>query len=228
LNDVTLSFKSEEPFEIYGISLQSDDGVVMDNIPMRGCSGTIFTSIDKETVSPMYRDADVKMIILQFGGNMMPSIKNEKDAEWYGGVFKKQIEHLKTLYPDAVFLVIGPSDMSRKIRNEMVTWPHLPDVVKEFKKASNEAGAIFWSIFDAMGGENSMPVWVESKPSLASPDYIHFTRLGAERVAQMFYESLIQEYNEYRYLKEKEELRKKMEKEVFEMLNAKDTIASNE
>ena len=60
--------------EIYGISLETPTGVQVDNIPMRGCSGYIFCQIDSTQLERYYRLTNTRLIILQFGGNMMPHI----------------------------------------------------------------------------------------------------------------------------------------------------------
>jgi lysophospholipase L1-like esterase len=49
-----------------------------------------------------------------------------------------------------------------------------------------------------MGGENSMPNWVNANPPLAFKDYIHFNDQGAKKVAQLFTDALIDEYNKYK------------------------------
>jgi hypothetical protein len=41
-----------------------------------------------------------------------------------------------------------------------------------------------------------MPTWVNE--GLAGKDYIHFTAAGAKKIAELFYEALINDYNEYR------------------------------
>ena len=67
------------------------------------------------------------------------------------------------------------------------------------KQASFNAGGAYWDIFEAMGGKNSMPLWVESKkPILAASDHVHFSRAGARKVADWFYNALISDYNEFK------------------------------
>jgi hypothetical protein len=61
--------------EVYGIAVDGDYGVAVDNIPLRGSSGTFFTRIEKSTMKSMLEDLNVGLIILEFGGNMMPSMK---------------------------------------------------------------------------------------------------------------------------------------------------------
>jgi hypothetical protein len=49
-----------------------------------------------------------------------------------------------------------------------------------------------------MGGKNSMPSWVFANPPLASSDFVHFNTRGARIIANMFYNSLMYEYNLYK------------------------------
>jgi hypothetical protein len=42
-----------------------------------------------------------------------------------------------------------------------------------------------------------MASFVHADPPLASTDYVHFTNLGVNLVAEMFYNALMLEYKEY-------------------------------
>ena len=66
----TLSFtvQGNASTHIQGVSLESQSGVVVDNIPS-GSSGTIFTQGSRRTLADAYRAMGVDMFILQFGGN---------------------------------------------------------------------------------------------------------------------------------------------------------------
>ncbi|MDR2058186.1 MAG: hypothetical protein LBP83_07910 [Dysgonamonadaceae bacterium] len=188
--------------EIYGISVDGDYGVAVDNIPLRGSSGTFFTRIEKSTMKSMLEDLNVKLIILEFGGNMMPSIKKEKNVEDYKNRMIQQISYFQDLYPESKILLIGPADMSTKKNGKLQTYPMLEAAVQGMKEAALENGAAFWNMYEVMGGENSMISWVKNKPSLAAPDYIHFTPKGAERIAELFYESLMIYYDYYNFQKD--------------------------
>ena len=43
--------------------------------------------------------------------------------------------------------------------------------------------------------------WVEHQPPLASPDYIHFTRHGADRIAELFVQTFMVYYDYYQFMK---------------------------
>ncbi len=192
---ISLKFSGWDSPDIYGIDLASKKGVVVDNIALRGCSGTIFTKSNFSHSLKMYRDLNPGLLILQFGGNVIPYTKDQKAVKNYGRWFKSQITRLKLICPNAAILVIGPSDMSTKNKDKFVTYELLPDVVNELRDAALSSGCGFWNMYEAMGGYNSMPSWVNADPQLAGPDYVHFTSKGALLIGNMFYNALIFEYN---------------------------------
>ncbi len=196
-NSVTLAFSGYDSPDIYGIELASQKGIIMDNIALRGSSGTIFTKANFAHSLEMYKDLNPELFILQFGGNVMPYIQDNAAIRRYGRVFASQIKRIRQLCPDAAVIVIGPSDMSTKVKDKYVTYDHLPDVVRTLQKVAIDNGCAYWDMYKAMGGHNSMPSWVNADPELASPDYVHFTSKGARLIANMFYNALIYEYNNY-------------------------------
>ena len=186
---------------IYGIQLDSGDGVQVDNIPMRSCSGTIFTRLSAKQLQDFNEHENVRMLILQFGGNAMPYRKSAKSISEYKAEIEKQISYLHELLPDAAIIFIGPSDMSTNVKGKMQTYPHLPMMVDSLKAAAVNSGAIYWDLYGAMGGENSMVEWVKARPQLAGEDYVHFTPKGASAVGQMLLETMMLYYDWYRFRK---------------------------
>ncbi len=184
--------------EMYGILLDGERGVSLDNMPMRGCSGTIFTKMNAEVLSTIYRKKNVQLIILQYGGNIMPYMTQAKIEPFKQGM-KRQINYLKRLAPQAQVLFIGPSDMSKRVNGKMQTYPVLPQVIQALKQAAHECNAAYWDLYSVMGGHNSMISWVNADPKLAVSDHVHFTRIGAKRVGEMLYKSLMTYYDYYKF-----------------------------
>jgi len=185
-------FSSAVSPTIIGFSLEGDYGVQVDNIGMRGSSGTFFGKIDQITASKMYADLNVEMVIMQFGGNSVPYLEDSSGVRNYVNNFKGQLLTLKRLRPSAAVLVIGPSDMSKQTAAGNVTYKMLPVLVNEMRKAAKDVGACYWDLYNAMGGYNSMPSWVDQ--GLAGHDYIHFTPKGASIASQLFFDALAAEY----------------------------------
>lgn len=197
-NKVMIIMEGADSPDIYGLSLESSLGLVVDNISMRGGSGTSFGALDYIPFKPMLDSLRPKLLLLQYGGNTVPYIKDEKSAKNYGGQFKRQIDYLKKLIPDVSVIVIGPGDMSTKVDGEMQSYPMLIHVRDALRQAAFDAGAGFFDIYEAMGGHNSMIEWAEAEPALAAPDYVHFAPKGAKIIAEAFIKSFMADYEAYR------------------------------
>jgi len=197
LNNVRLEFEAYDSPDFYAISLEDDTGVFVDNIALRGSSGTVFTTTDGSLLAKSFAELGVDLFILQFGGNTVPYIEDAKSAERFANHFYYQLAFLKNVVPDVNIIVIGPSDMATKIKDDYQTYPNLENIVDELRKATHRAGCVYWDMYKAMGGENSMIAWVNANPPLASPDFVHFTPNGANVVSNIFYNSLIINYAEY-------------------------------
>ena len=184
--DIHLSLQGDG--DIYCITVDDGPGVAVDNIALRGCSGQQFTMINADQLTEAYRNLDVGLIIMQFGGNSVPYIRCDKALEPYLTNLGRQIDRLHEACPDALILFIGPSDMSTTINGERHTYLYLPTMVTKLQQMANEHGAAYWSIYHAMGGKNSMVAWVNS--GLAGSDYIHFSQKGVnlmgDRLAEAF------------------------------------------
>jgi len=194
INKTTISLQGSA--EIYGISMEGKSGVTVDNVPLRGCSGTIFTRIDSSTLKQSYAHANVKLIIMQFGGNSMPGTNNDKILKYMERI-AKQIQYLQKLNPSAKILFIGPSDMSKNVQGKLQTYPYLPAMNEALKRTALENGAAYWDMFNVMGGENSMIAWVKHSPPWAGGDYIHFTEAGAEKIATTLSDAFMAHYQFY-------------------------------
>ena len=194
--------------EIYGIAADGTSGVAVDNIPFRGSSGTFFSRLDSVVMIPMLKQLNVRLILLEFGGNTVPVIRNEKAIVSYCKVLSEQISYLRKIYPEAKILMIGVSDMSTKVNGRLSTYLHLESLVEAMKETALQSGAAFWNMYEVMGGHNSMIEWVRHTPPLAAPDYIHFTAKGTDRIADLFCETLMVYYDYYRFVTENASLNK--------------------
>ena len=191
-----MEFSGADSPEFYGFSMDGLSGVAVDNIALRGCSGTIFTKMNAAHLGGMLRDLNVKCIILQFGGNAVPSL-NENNVVAFKNYLASQIRYLKRICPGVSIILIGPADMSVKVQDEYVTYEILPELDRLLKEAALQNDCAYWDMYEAMGGYNTMPDWVFHDPPLAEKDFVHFNPNGANAIAKMFYNALITRYNEY-------------------------------
>lgn len=181
---------------VCAFSLEGDYGVQVSNVGMRGSSGTIWGRMNQSVLATMYGELNTKLIIMQFGGNSVPSFKDSTSVRNFAGYFQGQINAVKRLNPGAMVIVVGPSDMSVYDDGLHVTYPLLPYCVDRMMAATKSSGAAYWNLYAGMGGFNSMPAWVEK--GLAGKDYIHFSGAGSKYASQMFYNALMSEYAKWK------------------------------
>lgn len=193
--EIQFNFSGQDSPDIYGLSLEGVPGVLVDNLPLRGSSGDFFTGMQMSQIKSFYQEAGVDLFLLQFGGNTIPYLKDEAHAQSYARSIGAQIRALKNLHPTAAVLFIGPSDMSVKVGADYVTQPLLEPLNNALRTEVFNAGAAYYDMYAAMGGKNSMVAWVNA--GLAGADHIHFSPEGARKIAVLFYQALMQEYNNY-------------------------------
>ena len=192
----TITFKGNA--EIYAVLLDGDPGVAIDNISLRGCSGTIFTRMNESIVRQSFDLLNTRLIIMQFGGNRMPDIKTTKNITPYLAELEKQIQYMRRVAPEATLLFIGPADMGRRYNGKMDTWHGLPELNDSLRVMSLRNNVAYWDMFNVMGGQGSMAQWVKHKPALAGADHIHFTFNGAQEIGADLARSFTTYYDFYK------------------------------
>lgn len=202
-----LKIETSDSALFYSLDISEKNGVYVDNISLRGSSGWGFTNGTIQILSEMAdkSNMNVKLIIMQFGVNAIP--KEEKKVlpnyDYFEKTYSKQLAFLRKAIPDAAIVVIGSSDRSIKKGTSYITNPNVPKLILAQRQAAKENGCMFWDLFSAMGGENSMPSWVLRDKPLANTDFIHFNHRGAEYVAELLYKALQEEYIEYKRMRKK-------------------------
>ncbi len=197
----TVEFEGIKSPDIYGLALDAQFGIAVDNLPFRGSSGSEFTRLDYNQLREMLKKLNPGLIIIQFGVNIVPH--QVKNYDYYERIMTRQLNYLKKLMPNTPILVIGLSDMSQRKGDYFETYPNLELVKQAQFNATKKAGCAFWDMYQAMGGKNSMPSWVFAEPPLASSDFIHFNRKGGHIIAQMMFNALMEEYEQYTIQKNK-------------------------
>jgi len=192
--ELRIEFEGKDSPNIWALSLEGSGGIMVDNIGLRGSSGTIFKNIDRSLLTAQLKSVNPGFFILQFGGNTIPYIKSKEEADQYGSWFAGQIKLLKQICPEASFLVVGPSDMAYKDGQKFVSYPYIEQVRDGIKSAAFAEGAAYWDLYEVMGGQNSMSTWVGADPPLAAPDYVHFSPKGTRTVSELLFQSIEEEY----------------------------------
>lgn len=181
--NILIEFTGRVSPDIYGMSIESKEGLIIDNIPQRGSAGLEFTMIDKESLRDLYRMVSPDLFILHFGLNIVKNIR--KDYSYYYKGLYRQLALLQEVAPGIPVLVVGITDMAEVSGDSIKSYPNLTEIIEAQKMAADEAGAFFWNSFEAMGGENSIVRWSDKNPPLAKKDFVHLTNIGTDTLAKM-------------------------------------------
>jgi lysophospholipase L1-like esterase len=192
VKSVRIEFPTADQATFYGVSLENEPGVYVDNLPLRGNTGVDLGTLQANMLKDFGKYLDYKLIILEFGLNIAGS--RQTNYDWYEKEMVKVINNLKVAFPKTSFLMISVQDKSMKKGSNFVTDPAILKLLESQKNIARETDIAYWSLFDAMGGENSMHSWVDANPPLASADHIHFNPTGAQKIGNIIAEALLEKY----------------------------------
>ncbi len=181
---------------LYGASIENGNGVYVDNLAMRGNSGMGLAQLDEAAIRQFQAYRNYRLLILQYGLNVV----TEHDTlgyDWYVDKMVRVVKRLQQLLPQTAIVVMSVSDRSYNEGGTYRTIPGIPAMRDAQRKIAQKAGVYFWDLYAAMGGENSMPRYVQAQPPLAAKDYTHLTYRGGKKIAQLFADALLTEHAKY-------------------------------
>jgi lysophospholipase L1-like esterase len=179
----------------FGASLEDETGIYIDNFAIKGNSGLGLQAIPEKNLAAFDSLLHYDMIVLQFGLN----VSNSPTANFTGYIkgMSKLINKLKEAFPETPILLLSVSDRSQRRQGQFVTMPVIPFLIQAQEKIAYDNKLLFWNLFEAMGGENSMAGFANSKPALANKDYTHLNFAGGKKVGLSFARSFIYEVEKY-------------------------------
>ncbi len=193
--NISLSFPFDNRLVVYGVSLEDTTGVLVDNFAMRGSAGFVLKSISQKKLEAFNRLTHYDLLIFQYGLNVMEANKTK-----YSNFKKNMIEtiqYFQSCFPETSFLMIGIPDRSMRKNGTYQTMPGVHAMNEVQKSICAETGIVFWNLYEAMGGENSMVDFVNAKPPKANKDYTHLTFSGGEYLGSLLYETMMYEKERY-------------------------------
>lgn len=195
LKSIKFTFEPFDSLRLFGASFEDGAGVYVDNFSLRGNSGISLTGISRSMLTKFNSYRHYKLVILQFGLNMV-----QEDSLNYKAYVRRMvrvINNLKKSFPQASFLLMSVSDRSTNSTGKFQTMNAIPAMRNAQRMIAQETKIAFWDMFEAMGGENSMVRFVTSKPALAAKDYTHLNFNGGEKLAGSLVKSLLYGHESY-------------------------------
>jgi hypothetical protein len=198
---------------VFGISLQSKSGVVVDNFSLRGSPGTTLKFLSEDMLKQTDSLLAYDLIILQYGLNVMTA--NRKNYSSYQKGMHETVEHLKKCFPKSSILLLSVGDRSMHKDGGYVTMPGVPAMVSCQQAVCTETGIVFWNLFEAMGGSGSMVEMVAARPPRANKDYTHLNFEGGKYLGGILFNSIMFEKKRYDKLKKNRKTEKKRQQNLI-------------
>lgn len=189
----TFHFSHANGLQALGLAYEDKTGVVVDNFSLRGNSGTILEQMDENSCSALHAIRPYDLIILQYGLNV--TSEEMLHYGWYRDRMVNVIQHIRQCFPETDILLLGVSDRSYYNDGAYQTMPAVVSLLRAQYQVAQLAHIPFWSVFDAMGGEDAMVRYVDWR--WAAKDYTHLSFRGGKEVAAKLFNALILEKELY-------------------------------
>lgn len=180
----------------YAATMDADHGIIVDNFSTRGSSGQQLAGIPYSILRKYNKLRKYDLIILQYGLNV--AFEGGKNYSYYKEGMKPVIRNFKSAFPEASILIVSIGDRETKDEEgNLRTMPGLTNLIKNQQALAIEMNVAFWNLYNAMGGEGSIVDMVNSKPSKANYDYTHINFYGGRHIANLLFEALMYDKEQY-------------------------------
>jgi hypothetical protein len=173
----------------YGVAMDGEKGIALDNYALRGSAGYNFAYIPINMLCQMNQVRPYDLIIVAYGLNVATANRTN-----YAGYQKRMVrilEHLKKGFPTAGFLLLSVGDRDHKDKKgNMTTMRGVKSLIRYQQLIAAESKIAFWNMHQAMGGDGSMAKLVKAKPSMANYDYTHINHRGGAFIARLLFDAM--------------------------------------
>lgn len=179
---VKVQLSDPEGFIGYGVVLEDSTGVSVHNFSVRSNSGLALLGTDYDINRQFDEYMAYDLIILQYGLNAMSA--DVTNYAHYEKQLVKIVNYIKQCFPGSAVVIMSVGDRSTMQNGTAVTMPAVKAMLRAQESAASECGVGFWNTYQAMGGDNSMPKFVERQ--WAAKDYTHIGYPGGRYIAGQF------------------------------------------
>lgn len=164
------------PVRILGVALEGAAGASYAALGVNGAQANWLLRSDPTTFDAVLQRENPDLVILAFGTN--EASLSDFDPESYRRGLRSVLDRFRASLPEAAILLLGPPD-SVLARARPGALGQVDRIQAELAR---QAGALFLSQQEAMGGAGAMLAW--ARDGLALKDRIHFSAEGYARLAR--------------------------------------------
>ena len=185
--DITIQ---NDKLPVYGISMEPQSGVVVDNFSFRGITGLELGKLDTGFLQAVQTESPYDLVVLEYGANLMFR-PDEMDYTWYQKHIVQVVKKLRKAMPNTEFLIISTADRAFPYDGTWKTAVGIDNLVKIQAELAYDNNIAFYNMYSNMGGAGTIVSWADTTPSLANKDYIHPNQRGAEILGNMVFDAFM-------------------------------------
>ncbi|MCA9712566.1 MAG: hypothetical protein KDK70_42450, partial [Myxococcales bacterium] len=179
---------------VFGVVLErAEPGVVVDVLGIDGTRGRNQLTWNEELWADNIRRRAPDLYALSYGTN--ESVDDALSIPLYAEDLRAQLRRFARALPEASCLLLGPVDFPIVEDGQVRPRPVLRRIIEVQRQVAAEEGCGFWDGIAFMGGELSMPTWVQFDPPLARRDHLHYTMLGGARKGMALADALMHTFD---------------------------------
>lgn len=181
---------------LFGVALDGNNGVSLDNFSMRGIPGFSLANIPVETLKEIRSYRPYDLIIIHYGLNACTDNMSEAMCRNYINRMKKAIANMREAFPNASIVVFSVPDRVQRTANGIHSLKGILKLVEYQRILASECHVAFLNIHQIMGGKDSMKDYADK--GLAAKDYTHMTYKGGQKIAEHIFQSILAGVENYR------------------------------
>lgn len=181
----------------YGVSFESENGIILDNYSFRGITGVEFKKIDEDFLRAVQNAHHYDLIVMQYGVNLLFK-PNDTDYSYYTKNMSPVLEKFVKAFPKTDILLVSSADRAFRYDGVYKTAIGMPNVLETQAKLAYNHHLAFFNLYESMGGENSIVNWASQNPPLANKDYVHPNAKGADILAEQLFKAIMKDYKNYK------------------------------
>ena len=185
----------------YGVSLEGDEGVMIDNFSVRSNNGHAIFGTGAHINRQIDELLGYDLVVLQYGLNIMQAERHNYSK--YRDQLRDMIAYAERCFPEAAILVMGVSDRwVRDVQGEDYKPIGTVEALSGYQRAAADScGVAFWNTAEAMAAMGGMPTFV--KRGWAANDHTHINFRGGRALSEALSAAI--RYPVYELLSQREE-----------------------
>lgn len=190
VSSLRLDFSKAESSRLYGICMDGDRGVRVDNMSLRGSSGLQLGAVSLSLSEDLHRIRPYHLIVLSYGLNVVSPKDVHNDYGYYYKGMDRVLSCLHDIYPEAIFLIISISDRGQKYDGEVYTLPGVPRMVEIQERLAKKYHALFFNTYGTIRSMGGIRSFVSK--GWAAKDYTHLSSAGGREISKRLVQDLVE------------------------------------